>query len=104
MGLIPFFLGVLILLPVPRALAHRCTGDCDFDDQVKVSELVVGLRIAVGELPLDACPQLDPDGSGTVSINELLVAVNNAFTYCGHLFPPTPRPSIAEQVPPRRRR
>lgn len=81
----------LLLFVAYPARAHRCTGDCDFDDQVRVSELVVGLRIALGEAPVSACPQIDADASGSASIDELMVAVNNAFDYCGHLLPPTPR-------------
>lgn len=73
----------------PRgAIAHRCTGDCNGDDRVTVSELVVGLSIALAEAKLSACPEFDVDRDGGVSINELRVAVNNAFTYCGHLAPP----------------
>jgi len=78
------------LLAAPAALAHRCTGDCDNGDTIAVRELVIGVRIALGQLDLEICPQFDPDLDNRVSINELQVAVNNVFSYCGHGSPPTP--------------
>lgn len=78
------------VLAAPAALAHRCTGDCDGGDTISIRELVIGVRIALGQLDLDICPQFDADVDNRVSINELQVAVNNVFSYCGHGSPPTP--------------
>ena len=78
------------MVPPPPASGHRCTGDCDGSDTITVNELVVGVRIALGQLPLDVCPQFDADLDNRVSIDELLVALNNVFSYCGHGSPPTP--------------
>lgn len=81
---------VLLLAAVVPAAAHRCTGDCDASDTITINELIVGVRIALEQLPLDVCPQFDADLDFRVSIAELFVAVNNHFTYCGHGSPPTP--------------
>jgi hypothetical protein len=78
------------MLAAPPATAHRCTGDCDASDTIAVSELVVGVRIALGQIALDICPPFDADLNNRISINELQVAVNNVFSYCGHGSPPTP--------------
>ena len=78
--------GLLLLLP-SRSLAHRCTGDCDGDDVVRVSELVRSVRIALAQAPLAMCFQIDADRDGGASIDELLLAVSNVFTLCGHAVP-----------------
>jgi hypothetical protein len=38
--------------------APTCVGDCDDDGTVTVDEIVKGVNIALGELPLDQCPRL----------------------------------------------
>ena len=47
-----------------------------------VADLVRGVNIALGNLPISACPAFDPDGSGVVTIDELIEAVNNALNGC----------------------
>ncbi len=54
-------------------------GDCNFDEQVAVNELVLGVSIALGQTPMSSCPRFDGNGSGTVTIDELLVGVNAAI-------------------------
>lgn len=80
---------VVCALP-STVLAHRCTGDCNGSDTVSVDELVNGVRIALNQLPLGTCYAFDVDLDDRVSINELQVAVNNVFSFCGHGAPPTP--------------
>lgn len=62
--------------------APACTGDCDGDGLVSISELVRGVNIALGRADLADCEVLDVDASGTVEINELIQAVNNALSGC----------------------
>ena len=57
-------------------------GDCNGDGQLTVNELVVGVLIALGEVPVDQCPALDVNGDGVVSITELVFAVNQALAGC----------------------
>ncbi len=73
---------------VGPARAHRCVGDCDGSDTISIAELVNGVRILLNQVDLDTCFQFDADLDNRVSVNELLVAVNNAFSFCGHGVPP----------------
>jgi hypothetical protein len=57
---------------------------------ITASELVHGVRIAADLAPILTCLAFDVDGDRRVSEDELLVTVNNLFSYCGHGSPPTP--------------
>ena len=59
-----------------------CTGDCNGDGMVLVSELISGVNIALGNQPVSVCPAFDASGNGQVEINELIAAVSNAQTGC----------------------
>lgn len=102
-----FALAYLLLSTLP-AYAHRCTGDCDASDTVTIGELITGVRIALEQIPVFACLSFDADGDRRVSIDELLVAVNNAFSFCGHgiptatsALPPTATPETSPTETPR---
>ena len=60
----------------------RCAGDCDWDSQVTVDELVRGANIALGTAPLSACEMFDRDGSRTLTVDELVRGVNNVLNGC----------------------
>jgi cysteine-rich repeat protein len=64
--------------PPPAA----CVGDCDGSCNVEISELILGVNIALGNFPLQNCPAFDPSGNGRVEINELIQAVSNALNGC----------------------
>jgi hypothetical protein len=64
------------------ATPQPCAGDCDGDHNVTVDELVRGLNIALGDASLDVCPAMDRNHDGSVSVNELVVAVNSALSGC----------------------
>jgi cysteine-rich repeat protein len=64
--------------PVPIA----CVGDCDGSGGVTINELIIGVNIALGTLPIDRCRAFDASGNGGVEINELIAAVNNALDGC----------------------
>jgi hypothetical protein len=57
-------------------------GDCDDSGAVTVEEVIKGVNIALGSAMLDTCQQSDADGTRTVTINELIIAVNNALSGC----------------------
>jgi outer membrane protein assembly factor BamB len=59
-----------------------CLGDCNHDGTVRVNELTVGIGIASGGTPLDACPGFDGDQSGGVTIDELVAGVDNGLLGC----------------------
>jgi hypothetical protein len=50
---------------------------------VTVEELIRGVNIALGTLAVDECPPFDRDKSGTVTIDELVTAVQAALEGCG---------------------
>lgn len=62
--------------------APACVGDCNGDGEVTVDELLTGVNIALGSLPIERCPVFDANGDGAVTVNEILVAVNNALGGC----------------------
>jgi len=60
-----------------------CAGDCDQSGNVDVSELVLGINIALDNAALSQCIAFEgtpPDGA--VAIDELVRAVNNALEGC----------------------
>jgi hypothetical protein len=59
-----------------------CLGDCDGNGSVDVTELIVGINIALGSAEFTACPALDRDGSGTVEVDELIAAVEVSLSAC----------------------
>ncbi len=59
-----------------------CPGDCNGDGIVSISELVTAVAISLGDSPVALCPAADGDRSGTVLINELILAVNSALDGC----------------------
>ena len=66
--------------------ARACVGDCSGDGTVSVAELVIGVRIDLGEAALADCPAFDVNGDAMVSIAELVAAVSAALDGC----PPSP--------------
>lgn len=80
--------------PTPTPIATvppvtGCPGDCDGNGSVGISELIIGVNIALSGSGLDTCESLDLNGNLMVDINELVTAVNDALTGC----PATPTPT-----------
>ncbi len=65
-----------------------CTGNCDADSAVTVAELILGVQIALGHLPVAVCRAFDSNDDNSVAIDELTGAVSNALYGCG-VIPPT---------------
>jgi len=78
------------LLPPPAAAT--CAGDCDGSGSITVDEILRGVNIALGVLPLGDCPAFDADGSGAVEVDELIASVNFALAGCPVVSIPTPTP------------
>jgi hypothetical protein len=68
--------------PTPTPTGGPCAGDCNGNGSVSVSELVLGVNIALGGAELAACAVLDHDRNGAVSVGELIAAVNAALDGC----------------------
>jgi hypothetical protein len=62
--------------PVP------CVGDCDDSGVIAINELITAVNIAVGNLELSSCSDIDANDSGSVEINELISAVNATLGGC----------------------
>lgn len=59
-----------------------CTADCDNDRRITVDEVQQCVGIALGDLGIAACSRCDSDASLSVSIDEIIGAVNNALKGC----------------------
>ena len=89
------------LWAVNRAdVGAACVGDCDSRWEVDVANLITGVRIALGELPVTGCPAIDADGDGTAAVDELILAVGNALDGCRSLAQRQPPPLPIESATP----
>jgi hypothetical protein len=71
---------------------------------VTVTELIIGVNIALGTAPVAACPSYDVDGTGHVTVSALITAVSNLLNGCPG--GPTPRATptstaLGATVPPK---
>jgi hypothetical protein len=64
------------------AADSECIGDCDRSGAVSVDELMVGVKIELGQAAVAACDVFDDDGSGEVSIGEVVRALRFALVGC----------------------
>ena len=69
----------------PTAVGVPRTGDCNDDRQVTIDELIAGVNIALGSLPVSACQAFE-NAHGTVDIAQLIKGVDNALNGCGALL------------------
>jgi len=59
-----------------------CHGDCNNDGVVEVNELVLAVDLGVSHGDANACPGLDLSGNGSVEVDEILRAVDDALNGC----------------------
>lgn len=59
-----------------------CIGDCGGDGAVTISDLVLGVNIALGIQPIGTCTAMDGNGNGSVTVDELIRAVAAALNGC----------------------
>jgi hypothetical protein len=64
----------------PRSIT--CPGDCDGDHRVRVNELVRGVGIALDQINVRECRQLDMDDNERITVDELVTATNSALMGC----------------------
>ncbi len=73
-----------VCLALPAASARGvCVGDCDGSGSVTISDLIIGVNIALGTESITACEAFNCDGTGMVPIHCLIQGVNNALYGCG---------------------
>ena len=70
------------------ARGQDCIGTCYDPASVAITDLIIGVNIALGVSPLSTCPSFDPNHDARVTIDELLSAVLNASEGCGPHFNP----------------
>jgi len=77
-----------------------CAGDCDGDGRVSIAELVLSVRINLNLEELHACPAANSDLEPSVSVADLVRAVESSLTGCGisHPSPTVARLSICGAV------
>lgn len=88
--------GMALVMAAAAPARGVCPGDCDGSADVTVSELVRGVNIALGALPLSACSAFDRDADGQVAVSELVAAVNAALNGC----PPEGTPTASAAPTP----
>jgi hypothetical protein len=59
-----------------------CPGDCNGDGVVTVDELIRGVDIALGMVPVCECVPIDSNHDRTVTVDEVLTAVGRALNGC----------------------
>ena len=59
-----------------------CVGDCDGDDLVGISELIILVNVALGLRPRSDCAALGDNSAAGVPINVIVAAVGNALVGC----------------------
>ncbi|HSP98811.1 MAG TPA: hypothetical protein VL049_16430 [Candidatus Dormibacteraeota bacterium] len=76
--------GVETRVPVDLVLGAppACLGDCDRSGAVTIDELITGVNVALGTLPLAQCPAFNRNYDGLVTIDELIAGVGNALGTC----------------------
>lgn len=66
----------------PTIAPPPCTGDCNHSGEITVNELITGVSIALGTLPLSTCPEFDCANTGRVDVACLITSVNAALSGC----------------------
>jgi uncharacterized delta-60 repeat protein len=65
----------------PTSTPVQCVGDCVGSGIVNISDLITGVNIALGSLPVSECPAFE-NAQGAVDIAQLIRGVNNALEGC----------------------
>jgi len=86
-----------ITLPSRAALAVGCVGACSDPNMVQISDLLIGVDIALGLTRVSRCVAFDADNDGNVNVVELLQGVQNAIEGC---VTPHYNPDKCSKAPP----
>ena len=86
--------GTVLLGAVAQRATAQCVGDCNGDGMVTINELIVGVNIVLGDLPVSACEAF-ANSEGQVTMAQLILGVNNALNGCPAVSPtPTETPTV----------
>ena len=62
------------------AVVHAvCIGDCDQNSRIDITDLIVAVKVVLGESPVTACPSINCDTIDVLPISCLLIAVDGAM-------------------------
>lgn len=61
-----------VVVGLSAGAVEACTCDCNGDGVVSADEVVVGTQIALGQVPLSACPEVDRSADDEATIEELV--------------------------------
>jgi hypothetical protein len=59
-----------------------CPGDCDENEVITVDEILVVIRIALGEADLRSCASADTSDDGQITVEEIIATVDRALDGC----------------------
>lgn len=74
-------LAICLLTLAGARAAAQCVGDCNGDGSVSISELILGVDIALGAVPISSCRAF-ATANGRVSVTQLVEGVANALDGC----------------------
>jgi hypothetical protein len=66
---------------VPATGHAQCFGDCNLDGRVSIAEIIIGVNIALGKVPVDECVAF-ADAHLHVRIAQLIQGIKTALTGC----------------------
>lgn len=83
----------------------RCAGDCNFDGNVTIDEVIQGVKVDLATLPMEACVPIDGNLDSKATIDEVESAIAAAVGRCPDPVPPptpveTPGPTPTAVPPP----
>ena len=94
--------GLTLWLATAPTQAQTCTGDCDGNGAVGISELVLGVNISLGTAEISRCEAFDCQNTNMVPVSCLIQGVNRSLNGCTPGTPgpsPTPTPSGTANCP-----
>lgn len=59
-----------------------CTGDCNGDSLIPISELVTGVNVLLDQAPIASCLAFDRNLNGIVTVDELVTGIREALRGC----------------------
>jgi len=103
----PVLFAVFLSFALVDSSAHAgglrpCTGDCDGDGSISISEVITCVNIGLERQPSDTCPACDEDGDGVVTISEIITSVNIglALIACATATPTVATPTVVPTSTP----
>ncbi len=75
-------LAVAAIVVGPSRASAMCSGDCNNDGEVVISELLMGVNISLGRVETSACSNFDVRQDDKVTVDELVLGARSALDGC----------------------